>query len=381
MKQSFITLASAVVLLVGACSTSGSTPAPSAAPGSTAPGGAASSVASPSSGPFTITDAMNRKVTFAAPPQRIVIAGKALFMVADAVYLFPEASSRVVALGSTVQNTLSFIPVIDPAYGGKIVLDASAGAEQIAATKPDVVLLKSSNATTLGIPLYALGIKVVYVDFETPDQYARDLKTLGLLFGDEAKAQQLISYFEAKTNSVTTAVAGIADAQKPRVLMLYYSNKNGTVAFNVPPLGYIQSTEVGLGGGQIVWKDAGLGSGWTTVTLEQIAAWNPDQIYIIAYSGNVNDVVTRLKADPQWQQLSAVKGHEIFGFPGDYYSWDQPDPRWVLGLTWLAAKMHPDRFKSLSMDTQIRSFYRDLYGMNDAMYDSYVKPNLSGSLP
>lgn len=309
------------------------------------------------------------------------MAGKGLFIVADAVYLFSEASSRVVALGNTVQNALSFIPAIDPNYGSKTILDGSAGAEQIAAARPDVVLLKSSNADTLGKPLEALGVKVVYVDFETPDQYARDLGTLGRLFGDDSKAQQLISYFQQQTNSVTTAVAGIEDAQKPRVLMLYYSNKNGTVAFNVPPMSYIQSTEAQLGGGRPVWQDAKLGNGWTTVTLEQIAAWDPDQIYVIAYSGNVDDVVAKLKSDSQWQALRALKRNAIFGFPGDYYSWDQPDPRWVLGLTWIASKMHPDRFAGLSMDVKARAFYRDLYGIDDATYDSKVKPHLSGSLP
>jgi len=362
MRRSFLCLAAAVVVVLGACSTSGSSPASSG-------------------GPFTITDAMNRQVAFGAPPQRIAMAGRALFMVADAVYLFPEASSRVVAIGDTVQNTLSFIRVIDPNYGGKIILDGSAGAEQIAAAKPDVVLLKSSNATTLGTPLDALGIKVVYVDFETPDQYTRDLKTLGLLFGNEAKAQQLVSYFHGQTGNVTSAIAGIEDAQKPRVLVLYYSNKNGTIAFNVPPLSYIQSTQVQLGGGQIAWKDAQLGSGWTTVTLEQIAAWDPDQIYVVAYSGDVTDVVKQLKADPQWQELRAVKGSALYGFAGDYYSWDQPDPRWVLGLTWLAAKIHPDRFAGLNMDAEVRGFYRDLYGMDDAAYDKNVKPYLSGDLP
>ena len=376
MKRSFITLFAAAALLVGACSTPGPVPATSAASGAVSPAGT-----NPGSGPIAITDAMGRNVTFAAPPKRIVIAGKALFMVADAVYLFPEASSRVVALGNTVQNSLSFIPVIDPNYRTKTILDNGAGAEQIAAARPDVVLLKSSNADTLGKPLEALGVKLVYVDFETPGQYARDLKTLGQLFGDEARAQQLSAYFQGQTDRVTAAVAGIGDAQKPKVLLLYYSNKSGTVAFNVPPLSYIQSTEVQLGGGQPAWKGAQLGNGWTTVTLEQIAAWNPDQIYVIAYSGNVNDVVIKLKGDPQWQALSAVKQGAIYGFPGDYYSWDQPDPRWTLGLTWLAAKMHPDRFTSLAMDTEIRSFYRDLYGLDDAAYDKDIKPYLSGNLP
>jgi iron complex transport system substrate-binding protein len=380
MRRSFVTLVAAAMLLVGACSAPGAAAPTSAASGAATANVASASAANPN-GPVNITDAMGRQVTFSTPPKRIVIAGKALFMVADAVYLFPEAASRVVALGSTVQNTLSFIPIIDPTYGSKTILDGSAGAEQIAAVKPDVVLLKSSNADTLGKPLDALGVKVVYVDFETPDQYARDLKTLGQLFDDEARAQQLISYFQQQTDRVTTAVAGIADSQRPRVLLLYYSNKNGTIAFNVPPLGYIQSTEVQLGGGQPVWKDAQLGNGWTTVTLEQIAAWDPDQIYVIAYSGNVDDAVAKLKADSQWQALRAVRQSAIYGFPGDYYSWDQPDPRWVLGLTWIASRMHPDRFASLSMDAEVRGFYRDLYGMDDATYDRNVKPYLSGSLP
>ena len=305
----------------------------------------------------------------------------ALFMVADAAYLFPEASSRVVAIGNTVQNRLSFIPVIDPAYGSKTILDVSAGAEQIAATRPDVVLMKSSNADALGKPLDALGVKVVYVDFETPDQYARDLKTLGQLFGDDARARQLISYFGGRTARVTAAVAGIDDAQKPRVLVLYYSNKNGTVAFNVPPLGYMQSTQAELAGGQLVWKDARLGNGWTTVTLEQIAAWDPDQVYVIAYAGNVGSVVDSLKTDPQWRELKAAKKNAIYGFPGDYYSWDQPDPRWILGLEWIASKMHPDRFVGLDTRREIRDFYKDFYAVDEADYRKIIEPFLSGDLP
>ncbi|MFN8598026.1 MAG: hypothetical protein U0559_17805 [Anaerolineae bacterium] len=41
------------------------------------------------------------------------------------------------------------------------------------------------------------------------------------------------------------------------------------------------------------------------MNLEQIAAWNPDQIYIIAYNGNAQDVVAKLKADSKWAALKA----------------------------------------------------------------------------
>lgn len=101
------------------------------------------------------------------------------FMVADAIYLFPESGKRVVALGSTTQGTGNFIPMIDPTFNAKISLDSSAGAEQIAAAQPDCVIMKSTNASSLGKALEAVKIPVVYLDFETPDQSQRDLKTLG----------------------------------------------------------------------------------------------------------------------------------------------------------------------------------------------------------
>lgn len=333
------------------------------------------------SGEITVTDALGRQVTFAEPPQRIAVTGKALFMVADAIYLFPEASSRVVAIGKTAQGKLDFIPVIDPDYTSKMILDSQAGAEQIAAAKPDVVLLKSSNAEKLGKSLESVNIPVVYVDFETPEQYMRDLTTLGQLFQNEERAEQLIALYQERTDRVTNALADLKDDQKPRVLLLYYSDKDGAIAFNVPPTTFIQSMDVQIGGGQPVWTDAQLGDGWTKVTIEQIAAWDPDQIYIVAYFNSVKDVIASLKADPQWQALRAVKQDTLYGFPGDYYSWDQPDPRWILGLTWMAAKIHPDRFTDLDMDEEIRSFYQDFYNMNDASYQELIQPNLTGDLP
>ena len=330
---------------------------------------------------ITLTDALGRQVRLARPPQRMVLAGKAVIMLADALYLFPEASSRVVAIGRTVQNKLDFIPVIDPNYAGKTVLESSVGPEQIAAARPDLVLLKSSVAESLGKPVESLGIPVVYADFETPEQYQRDLITLGQIFQNEDRARQLMAFFQQRMERVSRAVADLQEEQKPRVLLLNYSDRDGALAFNVPPLQWMQTLLVQMGGGRPVWKEAQIGQGWTKVTLEQIAAWDADQIYIVAYSGNVSDVIKKLKADPQWQALRAVKQGALYGFPGDYYSWDQPDARWILGLTWIAARIHPERFQSLDMQHEIGSFYQELYRMDDAAYQKYIQPNLVGDLP
>lgn len=330
---------------------------------------------------FTLTDALGRSVAFQAPPQRIALAGKANLLIADALYLFPQAVERVGVLGKAGQGTGNFLAVVDPQYDQKPKLETEVGPEQVAAEKPDAVVLKSYLAESLGKPLEALGIPVVYVDFETPEQFTRDLNILGQLFQDPARAQEVSQYYQSRVERVSRALDGLAEAQKPRVLLLYYNDRDGQVAFNVPPLGWIQTRMVELAGGAPVWKDANPGKGWTKVSLEQIAAWDADQIFIISYFQPVDQVVAGLKADPQWQALRAPQEGKLYGFAGDLLSWDQADTRWILGLTWLAGKLHPQRFPGLDMRQEAQDFYQELYGLDAALFQNSIQPRLSGDLP
>jgi molybdenum ABC transporter molybdate-binding protein len=335
----------------------------------------------PAANSFSVTDAVGRTVLFSKEPERVVVVGKALFMIADAIYTFPEAADKIVAMGSPTQGKGNFVSMIDPNADAKITLTGdTVGAEQIAAANPDLVLMKSSNQQTLGAPLEALGIPVVYLDFETPEQYTRDLTTLGQIFKNEDRAAAVAKYYTDKTDAVTKATASLTDEQKPSVLVVYYNNKNDTVSFNVPPLSWIQTTQVLDAGGNPVWKDSELGKGWTTVTIEQIAAWNPDVIFLVSYFSPVNDVVASLKADPQWSELKAVKDGKLYGFASDVYSWDQADTRWILGLTWMAGKLHPDLFPGLDIKAEAQTFYQTLYNMDSATFESKIVPLFSGDI-
>ena len=325
-----------------------------------------------------VTDSLGRVVTFDQLPQRIVITGKGLFMLADAAYLFPEASERIVGLGNAGQGNRNFVQMIDPAFSDKTILENDAGADQIAALQPDLVLLKSYLAETIGAPIEALGIPVVYVDFETPEQYARDLAILGVIFGDETLAAEIASAYEDKMTFILNVVQ---DAYKPSTLLLYYTEKDGNVAFNVPPKGWIQTRMVEMAGGDPVWMDANPGSGWTQVSLEQIAAWNAEEIFIVSYTENSSDVVSMLLEDPNWQVLRAAQENGLHAFPGDYYSWDQPDPRWILGLSWLAGRLHPELFPNLNMIEAARDFFQTNYRLDAAAFDQVLLPNLRGDLP
>lgn len=327
---------------------------------------------------ITIQDALGRTVTLDKAPERIVLAGKAVIMVTDAVYAFPGAGSRIVGISNTNQGRGDFTSLLDPNYGQKVTLANDVGPEQVAALQPDLVILKSFLAETLGSPLETLGIPVVYLNLETPEQYRSDLDTLGQVFQNEARAQELIDYYDETVTKVASATAGMDDSEKPRVLLMYYSEKDGSVAFNVPPKGYIQTFLVETAGGIPVWLDIELGSGWTKVSLEQVAAWDPDQIYVVSYTRNSELVVDELKTDPNWQGLKAVTADQIYPFPADFYSWDQPDMRWALGLQWLAAKIHPELWPDFDPMQASMDFFEKLYGIDTTMFIELISPLMTG---
>ncbi len=332
-------------------------------------------------GALMVTDALGRTVELAGPPERITVAGRGGLLVVDALYLFPVGRERLVALEERGQNIQPFLAVVDPDWGDKIMLEGNAGVEQIAPTDPDLVVAKSAMAEALGEPLAAVGIPVFYVDLETPETYERDLTALGRVLGDPGRAEEVLAFYRERLDLIAAATAGLAPGDRPSVLVVEYSDEEGAVAFSVPPAGWLQTTMVGLAGGDPVWTEAAEGGGWTVVGLEQIAAWDPDQIYLVDYAGDSDGVVEELKGDSRWQALAAVRSGSIYGFPGDFVSWDQPDPRWILGLTWLFAKVQPDLAGDIDLTDEIHAFFEEMYVLDPAVVEAEVIPRLFGSLP
>ena len=332
-----------------------------------------------SGGGVQVTDALGRAVDFASLPGRIVVPGKGSWMVGHPLYLFPEAAERVLAMESRRGTVSEFIASIEPGFNDKPHLDQDAGPEQIAPLKPDAVVLKSYMQEKLGKPLEQLGFPVVYVDLETPEQFFNDVSTIGQLFGDEARAQEVIDFYQAGLDRVQEGLEGLDEAGKPNVLVIQYNDKGEESAFQVPPAAWMQTVEAELAGGRPVWTEAS-GGGWEMVNFEQIAAWDPDKIFVIVFRADPNPVMEGLKADPKWQVLRAVQEGELYAFPGDFYGWDVPDPRWILGVTWMATKIHPDRFADVDIVHEVYEFYGQMYGMDQAAVEEHIVPRLTGDI-
>ncbi|WP_168203575.1 ABC transporter substrate-binding protein [Oceanispirochaeta crateris] len=327
---------------------------------------------------ITIQDSLGRTVVLPGVPERIVQAGSSAFLVNDALFLFPEARERVVGMADGNQGRGNFLPIVDPSYDEKIIFPRTINIEEILSASPDLVIMKDFLFSKYDKEFQKVGLPVIYMDLESPEAWERDLAILGQIFGNPQRAMDLQNLFSEYTMNVVNPLEGLKSEDRKKSLILYYSEKDGTGAFQVPPLTFIQTKMLEMTGSDPVWTDADMGTRWTTVGFEQIAAWNPDQIFLISYRTPVSEVLNIMKENPYWMELSVNQGGEIHPFPMDFHSWDQPDPRWLLGLQWMAFVSHNEIFPETDMNLKAQQFFADFYDISEEDYSNKIYPIVEG---
>jgi iron complex transport system substrate-binding protein len=324
-----------------------------------------------------VTDAAGISLTLEKPAARVVVVGAAPFIPLHMFYMFDQARDRLAGFEVRGQVTDEFLELIDPDLSLKQTLAANPGPESVAALKPDLVITKSTVEGQMARSLNALGIPVMHVGAETPDMFLSDIRNLGKVLGEERRAGTIVRFYTDKLAQIQQAVAPVPDPSRPRVLVLEYSSRGNRQALNVPATGWIQTQQAVISGGSPVWTDGlSVRDGWQITGFEQIAAWNPDKIFLIVwYQLQGAQVLDSLYQDPKWATLSAVKQNELHLFPQDIYSWDSASPRWILGALWMARKTYPDKFADLDIPRTVMAFYTQMYGLDPEIIAAHLMPD------
>lgn len=331
---------------------------------------------------LTLTNHAGRELQLAESPARLVVAGRGSFMIVHAATLFPEAKTRLLAAAGGRQlqgDDLDFLIQAGRLSTNLMRLGAEVGPEQLAPLHPDLVLLKSASVR-LSDALAKVRIPAFDFDLETPEQYEQELIALGNILGNAQRGADLAAYYRECRTRIASRLSDAPPEQRPRVLLVQASVRGGALSFSVPGVDWMQTRLIQMAGGLPVWQSAATRSGWSVVGLEQAAIWNPDVILVVDYGEGNNEMATRIRDDRTWQRLDAVKRGKVWTFPRDFVSWDQPDPRWALGLMWTAKRLHPDRFTELNLWAEVVTFYR-WYGLNEAEVTAQIKPRLRGDWP
>jgi len=330
-------------------------------------------------GPVTITDAAGRAIALERLPRRIVVVGHGPYMGMHLLYAFPEGRARLIGWESRSASQSNFLIHVDPDFNNRVIgLAANPNPEQIAALEPDLVVVKGLVMEPIGEAMAQVNIPVVYLGLETPEQFFQDVTNLGLLLGNPTRAEEISAFYRSRLDLIGTRVATVPENARPRVLLVEYSDRGGAVAVRVPAMAWMQTFQVRTAGGIPVWgSEAQITDGWTVVNFEQIAAWNPDKIFVVlSHNHDAQKVIDSLKTDGYWNKLTAVQNRELHAFPMDHFPWDTPEPRWILGFMWLAARTHPDLFADVDLQEEIYAFFGELYGMERATVDTAILPEV-----
>lgn len=329
--------------------------------------------------PLTLTDSAEQKVSLDKPPQRIVVIGRGPFMTIHMLYMFPEIQERLVGYENRSQELKNFLALLDPKVNEKTELGMNPGIEQIFALKPDLIVKKAYFVDKMASLLMQAGISVLHVGLETPERFYEDMLNIGRVLGNLKRAEEIVDFYKVRLNRITQRVASIPDNQKARILILHLDGRSSTSAMRIPPETWMQTIQTKLAGADPIWLDAHPNpSGWNVVNFEQIAAWDADKIFIIIKeSADTEQILTDLKNHTLWKQLKAVKNNYLIPFPSDAIGWDSPEPRWILGTTWIALQSYPDLFKDISMKNEVNDFFSFLYNLEQSKIDSGIWPGIT----
>ena len=324
---------------------------------------------------FTVQDALERTLEFSGYPERIVIAGKQTPMLANFFYLFPLKVERLVAVENRSQSPDKFLELIDDDYQSKLILEKGAGVEQIAPLNPDLVILKTSMKDEIGTGLEKVGIPVIYVSFEDIENIFNDIRVIGKVLDEEERAEEIVHVYQKTYSEINDQIESVSSVKK--VLLLQATNINQKYSFQVPSSNWLQTQMVEDLKSNPIWTPAYLSGGWTDVNFEQILNWNPDDIFVINYRGQSNEITLGLKKNELWKSFLTDNKANLAPFPYDFISWDQPDPRWILGYTWMASELYPEQIAPDYVLETVNNFYTFFYGMKEDYLESEIFPLIS----
>ena len=193
---------------------------------------------------------------------------------------------------------------------------------------------------------------VILPNNESFETISSSITLLGTLLGEDQRAKDIVSFFEAKI-SAAKEIAAKADAPAKAIFLGQSSQlsvANGTM---------LQSLMIETAGAVNVAKDVAGSGGFIEVSVEEIIGWNPDVIYIPAYADyTVEDILS----DRAWSSIQAVKDEKVFVFPSALEPWDYPTPSTSMGLMWLLSNLYPDLYSVEQVLEDANAYYQLVYG-------------------
>lgn len=274
--------------------------------------------------PATFVDRLDRKVTLAEPPERIIS-------------LSPSTTELLFALGAgsklvgrteycTFPNEALQVPVV-----GKGTIEGISR-ESILAANPDVILFKWDSHQALIATFEPLGIPLIGIGPESIEELLEEASLLGRMTGTELSARDFIVRFQLHLREIQQSVAAIGPSQRAKVFYEVWDDPLMTAG----PDSFIGQL-LTLANVENVFSD--VQSRYPRVSSEVLLQRNPDVILAPTTHSQKVDV-KKMASRPGWAGMRAVENQRIHVIDGDLIS--RCGPRMLDALEEIIRIVYPE---------------------------------------
>lgn len=328
--------------------------------------------AAPAARTHVVVDSTGTPVTVPTVVNRIADAWPAH----NEVVQMLGAGDKIVATVLT-PSSVPWLYAIDPALkqAQTVFTTSTVDTEQLLADRPDVLF--TDKGTSIAAQTETSGIPTVQLGFQTYPDLEKIVTTTAAVLGApaQARAQAYNSYLDATLAKVIAVTSKVPPAARPTVLHIYSLNPLVVDGTNT-----IIDAWITAAGGRNAAQIAGQ---TRSVSIEQVARWNPDIIILASSAFVANDTgaqtLVNLRSDPFWSKLPAVRNNRAVLNPTGGWHWDRYGIEEALQIQWAAKTLHPDLFTTLDMVTQTKNFYSQF--LRYALTDEQVNRMLAAQNP
>jgi iron complex transport system substrate-binding protein len=299
---------------------------------------------------ITVVDQVGRTVTVPKNIRRIAalhhFGGKVVFALGQQDKLVDQALYH--------RENLAMAK-INPSFAAKpkLISGHNLNNEQLVALKPDIAIAYASFDPADIEQLENAGVKVIAIRGETLEESYAGVRLVARVLGCEKRGEEYVAECERLVRLVKERTDRIPPEKRLKVMFVGPKN-----IYTAATGQMLQNMLLETAGGRNVAES--LKGFWAAVSPEQIAAWNPDVIFLGSSLDSYG--ADSLFGDRQFSTVSAVRNRRVYVFPSNVGWWDYPAPHCVLGMVWAAKTLYPDLFRDVDVKKIADGFYTRYLG-------------------
>ena len=365
MKRKFISFICSIlaVAMMTGCGTASSSASTAAA----ATSETATVSATAESSTITITDHADNVVELPKDIERIAIVG--IYPLASVLSVFFNSSDKIVAMpkqsmaaaksGLLGQLYPDILNVQTDCVSGDAV-----NTEELLTLNPDVVFYSATD-TAIGETLKNAGFNAValsvnkweYNCIETLNQW---ISLLSEMFPEDSKADAVAKYSSDTYDMVQTRVSTLSDEEKARIFVLFQYSDTTLLTSGKNFFGQWWCDAIGA----VNVAEELTNDNSSSVSMEQIYAWNPDIILVTNFTAaQPEDLYNSTIGSDDWSGIKAVQDQRVYKMPLGMYRSYTPGADTPITLMWMAKAVYPELFSDIDITKEAKDYYQTVFGI------------------